>query len=488
MNPASTELVVDARPARVRPLRAMAIVLGLGAVAAAVPLVEEPFLLSVVLAMGFAVGAPIFYQWRRGTLDPYEPIHVIGCLYFVYFGLGAIWTVNDPVVVAYDIHLVSHVPISSFYCLLGILSLQAGYWLVLRAPVRQRHTEKVPASLLFVLIPVLVGFAGRMASAAIEHGTVLPVVGAMGTTTLTQLSALYEFSWGLSWLMVLSGRAGPGIKRTLLFVQIPMTLVIALMLLNDKSLLLVLAATPMVALWYTRRVFPWMSVTALLLVLVFLIFPFNNYYRILDERLPMSNRLQRAWNVFLGWSGEEYWDRSVGTVKERFALINSVAIIEREVPRFVPYAKGETIFLPTLVFFVPRVFWADKPTYTFGRDFAVKFRAVSALDQETRIAATVPGELYWNFDVPGILVGMALWGLVMRALYRRFAGSRHLDPVRRAVQVLLLIMFVHWAGGIAGDIVNLVRFLVLIWAYQFIAGRLGLIREVPAVGPAAGKG
>jgi len=43
-----------------------------------------------------------------------------------------------------------------------------------------------------------------------------------------------------------------------------------------------------------------------------------------------------------------------------------------------------------------------------GRDFGEKFRIVHILDDKTRISLAVPGELYWNFDLPGILVGVAI--------------------------------------------------------------------------------
>ena len=79
--------------------------------------------------------------------------------------------------------------------------------------------------------------------------------------------------------------------------------------------------------------------------------------------------------------------------------------------RWVPYARGRTLFLPTLVHFVPRLIWPDKPKMAFGREFGQLFRVVGVRDTETNIASSVPGELYWNFDLPGIVLGMAPAGL-----------------------------------------------------------------------------
>jgi len=229
---------------------------------------------------------------------------------------------------------------------------------------------------------------------------------------------------------VLSGRATRAQRWTLYFGFIPITLVILLNNLTDKSQALTLIGVPMMALWYAKRVFPWRSLTILLLVSIFVIFPFFNTYRVLDPRQSASQRAARTAKTLISMNAEEYMAASVGTFKRRLTLINSVAVIIRDVPRWVPYERGDTLFMPAMAFFVPRFVWPDKPFFTMGRDFGVKFRVVHILDDKTRIAVTVPGELYWNFDLPGIFLGMALWGVVLRLLYRRYAGSAGLDARR----------------------------------------------------------
>jgi len=62
-------------------------------------------------------------RWQQGKLDAFESVHVLGLVYFVYFGLGAIWLVQDPVRNAYDIYLVPYVPRAVVYCTLGFGAL-----------------------------------------------------------------------------------------------------------------------------------------------------------------------------------------------------------------------------------------------------------------------------------------------------------------------------------------------------------------------------
>jgi hypothetical protein len=184
-------------------------------------------------------------------------------------------------------------------------------------------------------------------------------------------------------------------------------------------------------------------------------------------------------NIIADWDVDNYLDRSMGTFLSRNALVNSVAVVIRDVPRWQPYAWGRTIFMPTLVFFVPRVIWPDKPTAEFGREFGETFRVVHILDAETFVAATIPGELYWNFSLPGILIGMALWGVALRWFYRHYAEGNDLDPIRRAVHLLLLIQFLRFEAGIVQPSVTMIRTLLVLEIYRFVARRFGLTKRLP---------
>jgi len=89
-----------------------------------------------------------------------------------------------------------------------------------------------------------------------------------------------------------------------------------------------------------------------------------------------------------------------------------IGIIGR-VPSEVGLLHGET-YLAFLAAPIPRAFWQDKPRaggyqtalLIFGRD-------------DTAIPPGNVGELYLNFGLPGVFVGMFLFGLFMRLLYNQ---------------------------------------------------------------------
>jgi len=464
-------------------LRAAMLFLLVAVLSAVVPLVENAAVYSMVLAMFACWALPMWFQWHRGTLDFFEPIHAFGGLYFVYFGLGAVWTLQDPSNVAYDLYIVPFIPAATLVCLLGYLTMLAGYYGPFVGRRVARPEEEYPSGALFLLVPAALGFLGFVAQMLWYRATKLGITLAGLISSLGQLSPLFVFAWSLAWLLLLSRRATRAQTVVLIVLLMPAAGIIVVNSLNNKSMIISLAGVPLVALWYARRKIPWLTLSVLLLVVVFVIFPFNNTYRQLDQRISTGQRLAMTSMIIGKWDTQQYLSRSVGTFKERMALINSVAVVIRDVPRWVPYAEGETIFLPMAMLIVPRVLWPDKPMMTFGRQFGETFRVVHYLDHETKIAATVPGELYWNFSAPGVLLGLAVFGLALRLYYRRYAESAGLDPVRRAIHVALLVQVLHFEAGIAGPAVVVIRTLLVLEAYRMLSRRFHLVepvRRVPA--------
>ena len=268
--------------------------------------------------------------------------------------------------------------------------------------------------------------------------------------------------------------------RAVLFgLLVPGTGLIIFLTVSMKALLMVLLGIPAVARWYVRRKMPWVALISLLLILVFIVFPFYNTFRWQDATLGQNERLERTYQAVQAWTPENYQLFSTVTVKRRMAMINSVAVVVRDVGRWVPYAKGETLFIPFVTYFIPRVVWPDKPVQAQGQEFGRRFRITSYLTKETHIGATIPGELFWNFDLPGVIVGMALIGMGMRWLYRRYGESMALDPIRRAIYIVLLVQIAQLGGSLAPTIVGMVRPLILIELICWIGRRYGMIESRP---------
>jgi hypothetical protein len=118
---------------------------------------------------------------------------------------------------------------------------------------------------------------------------------------------------------------------------------------------------------------------------------------------------------------------------ERTSVRASVQMIVQRTGVDVKFQNGNTL-TPLLATFVPRIIWSDKPTVATGRVVNKEFRVTEADFWDTYISPSIPGELYWNFGWPGILVGMALIGGALGVL-----GHRCNLAERKSVTNLLVV-------------------------------------------------
>jgi hypothetical protein len=87
--------------------------------------------------------------------------------------------------------------------------------------------------------------------------------------------------------------------------------------------------------------------------------------------------------------------------------------------------------------FIPRVIWPDKPAVPRGAWFTA-YIGFSPSEEEatTSTGMTATGELYWNFGIPGVLIGMFTIGCLLGGLWR-MAGA---DPRHSLLRMLLYVL------------------------------------------------
>jgi hypothetical protein len=99
---------------------------------------------------------------------------------------------------------------------------------------------------------------------------------------------------------------------------------------------------------------------------------------------------------------------------------------------------GETMEYASYAF-IPRLLWPDKPTVTRGAWFSMQLGLFdSEAEATTAIGMTAVGELYWNFGILGVLVGMFAIGCFQGMLWR-MAGA---DPRGKPIHMLLYVAIV----------------------------------------------
>ncbi|HEY6291294.1 MAG TPA: hypothetical protein VI455_06985 [Terriglobia bacterium] len=173
----------------------------------------------------------------------------------------------------------------------------------------------------------------------------------------------------------------------------------------------------------------WLAAAVLGLVIVY---PFSVQYRELvrgrtSEAMGFEGAEQMA-GLALARATESdstpfvWLESGAGAALSRLNLLQSVAAVLSLGPR-ADYLKGsERWWMLPFYPFVPRFLWPTKPILDKGRRFSM---ALGYGDQ-TSTAMTYPGDLYFEYGVPGLLAGMFLFGLVAQWLTNRLSlpGSK----------------------------------------------------------------
>ena len=173
----------------------------------------------------------------------------------------------------------------------------------------------------------------------------------------------------------------------------------------------------------TRRRVPWAAIGAVTAASLVILLPVNLLYRdavSFQAERPAAG-LQQALSIVVGPDDSRLATGSTfnifNYISERFRQIDSIALVMVHTPLSYPYQHGERYLQVPALITVPRFLWPEKPVLTEGHDFAQRYWQVGPRTQ-TSIGLTHIGDLYRNFQVLGVMVGMLLWGIAIGAWNR----------------------------------------------------------------------
>ncbi len=145
-----------------------------------------------------------------------------------------------------------------------------------------------------------------------------------------------------------------------------------------------------------------------------------------------------------------------------------LAFIHAEVDRY-GLRHGETMEYLAYAF-IPRLFWPGKPWVTRGAWFTVYLGQAS--NEESATTATgmgAAGELYWNFGLWGVIIGMTVVGSLVGVLWRIAGPMPQLDPLRMLLYFTAIIQVVSNDQAGVSTVAIVHRILVLgslIWFWD----------------------
>ncbi|MEM1590271.1 MAG: O-antigen polymerase, partial [Candidatus Bathyarchaeia archaeon] len=149
-------------------------------------------------------------------------------------------------------------------------------------------------------------------------------------------------------------------------------------------------------------------------------------------------------------------------------VLDNLLLTLAYVPDPIPYAYGGT-FLPKILFsFIPQFIWPER-NRVWSRDLFWELQGPYV----GGTAPTLVGDLYFNFGILGVLLGMFLIGLLLRFIYEALcARNEGWLGGRIILAVLLVTWFDITGGGLIHLLFPLVRDLPIALLVIWLVNRL----------------
>jgi len=241
-----------------------------------------------------------------------------------------------------------------------------------------------------------------------------------------------------------------------------------------KSPIVMLVILILAVAHYAGRSYPWKTIVVLVLVFI-LVFPVMQAYRsaISSGSFTERSSLADATEFLTELSGQVLLGQPVSdnlqvvrdtVIGRQASLIQNVALVIRLTPSALPYLYGRDYWSLPLLVLVPRFLWPSKPMSGLqGADFTYTYVGSNLA---TSTAVTSFGDLYMNFGLPGIVVGMMVIGMFYRTVYDRFWHSKSSFSV--VLYLSLLSVITNYESGLVGFVQAVLQGLVFSYVALYI--------------------
>lgn len=143
-------------------------------------------------------------------------------------------------------------------------------------------------------------------------------------------------------------------------------------------------------------------------------------------------------NGVSGLMNKEFYSEQLDSFFIRMFDATPVGYLVGEVDTY-GYEHGSTMEYAAYAF-IPRIIWPEKPTVTQGGWFAYYVGFAESPEQSTMsLGITATGELYLNFGVIGVLVGMFIIGCLIGKFWHMVGVDPRESPIHMLFYVLIML-------------------------------------------------
>jgi oligosaccharide repeat unit polymerase len=113
--------------------------------------------------------------------------------------------------------------------------------------------------------------------------------------------------------------------------------------------------------------------------------------------------------------GDFQWEKAANADYVGFEMFRELLFIRKTIPRLADHQYGYTYFVQ-IVNPVPRFLWPNKPAGDAGLQLAALQDAITANGEAyLTVSPGLLGEMYWNFNIPGIVILSAFAGYLAKS-------------------------------------------------------------------------
>jgi hypothetical protein len=402
-----------------------------------------------------AITMPLTTIIVAGRRDAFSPLVIAAVVYILVFGVGAIYYYvnNEPRTYALSLifylydrkHLTQAVALGAA----GWLTLVLGYrirpfkWLLGAIP----SVPRLPTGRSLAAagtLAYIVGWAGRLLLIAFGH--YLHYGGYSATASTGSSWPIYALSQ-LPLLIALLALAvywtSGGVSRRTVTALMLVELAWAIPTGGRRDIAHVLLGGLIVCYYARAAGVPKRTIIALVLVFTFVFSPLAlNYRHSSDYHTNTTHALSEAASQLFGQSPPDFLISGFNATVSRFSESPSMAVMLDRGPQALNLRPGETL-LWTFESFVPRAIAPNKvDPGTFGNLYGRDYGLISNKDYTTSIATPPADEFYFNYGIPGVLIGMFLLGGAYR-LIADYLADRRANPVALGVYAMLALPLVE---------------------------------------------
>ena len=188
-----------------------------------------------------------------------------------------------------------------------------------------------------------------------------------------------------------------------------------------------------------------------------------------------------AWGdaIASGWSGEGAAQRAWEIGSTRASALMALAQGVDWIPSIVPYAEGEG-FGTSLLYFIPRLFWPDKPGISdlINNKYALQF-GISTWQgiQVSTFGVIQPFDGYWHFGFPGVVAFSFVFGGVIGLLW---LGVEKASATGVVLGFLFTASFFQSLGPLQTILASILSLLSGTWVVFLVFSALGKARVAAA--------